>query len=130
MARGVRMFTGMAVRRAVAAQGDPTLLTRAQVHPVIADFHTFSAFANFRLFHGCDRAEMRAGSVRHYKISSSVCSSRERCDYPSGDKHCNSERLYFNIPLSRAGRASSIDQSVTFEKLESKMMTKLLAATS
>jgi hypothetical protein len=90
MTRPVRVFTCMAIGRAVAAQGDPAFLTRPQMHPVIADFHAFSALANFRLFDGCDRVEMRAGLVRHYKIPSSAWSSRERRDYPSDDEYCNS----------------------------------------
>lgn len=64
----MRMLTGVAIRRAIAAKCDAAFLTGAQMHPLRADLHTLGAFANFWLFDGCNRVEMRAAPVRHHLI--------------------------------------------------------------
>src|SRR5215468_10098199 len=46
----VRVFAGMSIGRAIAAQRHPARLTCAQVHPGRADLHTFLTFAALRLF--------------------------------------------------------------------------------
>jgi len=65
MARGVCVFAGVPVRRAIAAERDAASLTGPQMNPASADFHALGALANFRLFNRFDRVEMRATSVRH-----------------------------------------------------------------
>ena len=49
MLRGVRMFAGVPVRRAVAAERDATCLARPQMNPEAADLYAFRAFAALRL---------------------------------------------------------------------------------
>jgi hypothetical protein len=50
MARGVRVFAGVLVRRAVAAERNAAFLAGAQMNPVVADLDALRAFAAFRLF--------------------------------------------------------------------------------
>jgi hypothetical protein len=50
MAGGVRVFAGVLVRRAVAAERNAAFLAGAQMYPVVADLHALRAFAAFRLF--------------------------------------------------------------------------------
>jgi hypothetical protein len=50
MFAGVRMFAGVPIRRAVAAERDATCLARAQMNPVGADLYAFGAFAALWLF--------------------------------------------------------------------------------
>ena len=40
----MRMFAGMAIRRAIATKRQATLLTRAQMNPLRADLYALSAF--------------------------------------------------------------------------------------
>lgn len=61
----MRVFGGVVIWRAIAAERHTARLTGTQMDPVIADFHAFSALANFRLFDGCDRIKMRTAAVRH-----------------------------------------------------------------
>src|SRR5437773_12444611 len=49
MFRGVRMFAGMPIWRAVATERDATRLARAQMHPVTANLHALFAFGALRL---------------------------------------------------------------------------------
>jgi hypothetical protein len=49
MSTGVRMFAGMTIRRAVAAQCHAAGLTRAKMNPVIAELDAFFAFTALRL---------------------------------------------------------------------------------
>jgi hypothetical protein len=49
MPAGVRVFAGMPVRRAVAAERDATRLARAQMDPGRTDLHAFFAFTALRL---------------------------------------------------------------------------------
>jgi hypothetical protein len=44
MMLGAGVFTGVAVRRRIAAEGDAARLTRPEMHPAIADFHALFAF--------------------------------------------------------------------------------------
>jgi hypothetical protein len=46
----VRVFSGVTIWRAVAAQGDATSLARAQMDPGCANLHAFFAFAALGLF--------------------------------------------------------------------------------
>jgi len=69
MAAGTRVFAGVPIRGAIAAERDAALLARAQMYPGGADLHTFLTFAALRLFDRSDRLDMRAGWVRHYKSS-------------------------------------------------------------
>jgi hypothetical protein len=62
---GARVFAGVPIRRAVAAQGDTALLTGPEMDPLRADFHALGAFANLRQFDGPDRVEMSAASIGH-----------------------------------------------------------------
>src|SRR5205814_8944484 len=55
-----RMLGGVAVRRVVTTQGGAALLAGPQVNPPGADFHALLALAAFRVFHGANRADMRA----------------------------------------------------------------------
>src|SRR5260370_30930464 len=66
MSGSARVFAGVPVRRAITTKCDAALLTRAQMYPLRADLHAFSAFAVLRLLNGRDRVEMRTASVRHY----------------------------------------------------------------
>jgi hypothetical protein len=65
MLTGVRVFAGVLIRRAVAAQRDSTCLARPQMHPVAADLNAFFAFAAMRLFHRFNRIQMSAASRTH-----------------------------------------------------------------
>ena len=51
MAAGVRMFTGMPVRRAIAAERHAARLARAQMDPVRTGLYALFAFAALRLFY-------------------------------------------------------------------------------
>lgn len=75
---GVRVFARVPVRRAVTAECHAALLTRAQMHPLRADLHAFSAFAVFRLLNRRDRVEMRTTSVRHHLILAVLDERRRR----------------------------------------------------
>ena len=72
MSGGLGVFAGVLIRRAVAAQCDPTSLTRAQMNPVIPDLDALFAFAALRLFNGSDRVEMRTASGGHDSFTDSV----------------------------------------------------------
>ena len=49
MSTGVRVFAGVTIRRAVAAQCHAAGLTRAKMNPVIAEFDALFAFTALRL---------------------------------------------------------------------------------
>ena len=65
MSTSVRMFAGVLIRRAVAAQRDSTRLAGAQMNPVTTDFHALFAFPAFRLFDGFDCIQMRTAAGIH-----------------------------------------------------------------
>jgi hypothetical protein len=50
MSRGVRVFAGVPIRRAVAAKRDSTSLAGPQMNPICADLYAFFAFTTLRLF--------------------------------------------------------------------------------
>ena len=52
---GMRVFAGVLIRRAVAAQRDSTRLARPQMNPVAADLYAFFAFATMRLLDRLNR---------------------------------------------------------------------------
>jgi len=61
----MRVFAGMPVWRAVAAERNATSLTGSQMNPDRADLHAFGAFAALRLLDCLNRIEMRTASVGH-----------------------------------------------------------------
>ena len=67
MSASVRVFAGMLVWRAVAAERDSARLARPQMNPVGTDLHAFFAFAALRLLDRLDRnrIQMRTASVGH-----------------------------------------------------------------
>jgi hypothetical protein len=65
MSRGVRVFAGVPIRRAVAAKRDSTSLAGPQMHPLRADLYAFFAFTALRRFDRLDRVKMRATSIGH-----------------------------------------------------------------
>ena len=64
MPGGMRVFAGVTVRRAVAAECYAALLAGAQMNPVCADFNALFAFLTLRMFYRPNRLEMRAGCHR------------------------------------------------------------------
>jgi hypothetical protein len=64
MSTGARVFTGMLIRRAVAAQRDSTRLARPEMHPIGTNLYAFFAFATMRLLDRLnrDRIQMRTSS--------------------------------------------------------------------
>lgn len=46
----VRVFSGVTIWRAIAAERDAALLARAQMYPACPDLHAFFAFAALGLF--------------------------------------------------------------------------------
>jgi hypothetical protein len=65
MTTRVCVFTGVLIRRAVAAKRRSTCLTRPQMHPVVTDLHALFAFPALRLFDGFDRIQMGTASGGH-----------------------------------------------------------------
>ena len=70
MSAGVRVFAGVLIRRAVAAQRDSTRLACPQMHPVGTDLHAFLAFATMRLLDrlNLNRIQMRTASRTHDRL--------------------------------------------------------------
>ena len=70
MSTGLRMFAGVLIRRAVAAQRDSTCLARPQMNPVTADLYAFFAFATMRLLDrlNLNRIQMRTASGTHDRL--------------------------------------------------------------
>ena len=68
MSGTARVFAGVTVGRAVAAQSDTALLTGAQMDPLRSDFYTLGAFADLRLLDRIDRIEMRAAAIGHLRL--------------------------------------------------------------
>src|SRR6478736_8302125 len=64
---GVRVFAGVLIWRAVAAQRDSTRLARPEMHPIGTDLHAFFAFAPMRLLDRLNRnrIQMRTASRTH-----------------------------------------------------------------
>ncbi len=70
MSTGMRVFAGVLIRRAVAAQRYAARLARPQMHPIGTDLHAFFAFATMRLldrFNG-DRIQMRTPLSIHDRL--------------------------------------------------------------
>ena len=67
MTTGGRVFAGVLIRRAIAAQRDSTRLARPEMHPIGTDLYAFFAFATLRLFNRLsrDRIEMRTTADIH-----------------------------------------------------------------
>ena len=63
MSTGVRVFAGVLIRRAVAAQRDSTRLARPQMHPVGTDLHAFFAFATMRLLDRLNLDQFQMGTA-------------------------------------------------------------------
>ena len=58
MPAGIRMFAGVPIWGAVAAERDAALLARAKMDPMVADFHALFAFPTLRMFYRPNRFEM------------------------------------------------------------------------
>jgi hypothetical protein len=58
MPAGIRMFAGVPIWGAVAAERDAALLARAKMDPMVADFHALFAFLTLRMFYRPNRFEM------------------------------------------------------------------------
>jgi hypothetical protein len=71
MLTGVRVFAGVLIRRAVAAQRDSTRLARPQVNPIAANLHAFFAFAPMRLLDRLNRnrIQVRTASGTHDRLA-------------------------------------------------------------
>ena len=67
----VRMFGGVPIRRAIAAERYAACLTRAQMYPGRTDLHAFFAFATMRLLDGFNRnrIQMRTASGAHDRLA-------------------------------------------------------------
>ena len=65
MSAGVRVFGGVFVRRAIAAQRYAACLACPQMHPVATDLYALFAFGAFRLFNRVDRIKMRTAAGAH-----------------------------------------------------------------
>ena len=70
MSTGERVFAGVLIRRAVAAQRNATRLARPKMHPIRTDFYAFFAFATMRLLERLnrDRIQMRTPSGTHDRL--------------------------------------------------------------
>ena len=70
MSSGARVFAGVLIWRAVAAQRDSTRLACPQMNPVAADLYAFFAFATMRLLDRLnrDRIQMRTASRTHDRL--------------------------------------------------------------
>jgi hypothetical protein len=70
MSTGMRVFAGVLIRRAVAAQGDPTRLARTEMDPICTDLHAFFAFPSLRLFDrpARNRIQMRTTLGIHNRL--------------------------------------------------------------
>jgi hypothetical protein len=90
MSAGIGVFRGVAVRRAVAAEGCPTCLACPQMHPVVARLHALFTFTAVRLFDGPDCVEMRTASGGHDSRTGLVCgrvTARCQAHVDSSDGH-------------------------------------------
>jgi hypothetical protein len=65
MSAGVRMFAGVPVRRAVAAECHAARLACSQVNPEAADLHALFAFPTLRLLDGFNRIQVSTAPVGH-----------------------------------------------------------------
>jgi hypothetical protein len=67
---GIRVFAGVLIRRAVAAQRDSTRLARPQMNPIAADLYAFFAFPTMRLLDRLNRnrIKMRTASGTHDRL--------------------------------------------------------------
>ena len=68
MSTGARVFAGVLIRRAIAAQRDSTRLARPEMHPIGTDLHAFFAFASLRLLNRFNRIQMRTASGVHDRL--------------------------------------------------------------
>jgi hypothetical protein len=70
MSTCVRVFAGVPIWRAVAAQRDSTRLARPEVHPVGPNLHAFFAFAALRFLDRLNRnrIQMRTTSGIHDRL--------------------------------------------------------------
>ena len=70
MSTSVRMFAGVLIRRAVAAQRNSTRLARPEMHPIGTDLYAFFALATMRLLDRLNRnrIQMRTPSGTHDRL--------------------------------------------------------------
>ena len=67
----MRVFAGVLIRGAVAAQRDSTRLARPEMHPIGTDLHAFFAFAPVRLLDrlNLNRIQMSTTSGIHDRLT-------------------------------------------------------------
>ena len=70
MSTGMRVFAGVLIWRAVAAQSDSARLARPEMHPIGTDLYAFFAFATMRLLDrfNRNRIQMRTASRTHGRL--------------------------------------------------------------
>ena len=64
----MRVFGHVPIRRTVTTECYTACLAGSQMHPRSADFDALRAFADFRLFHGSYRIEMRTTAIAHVDL--------------------------------------------------------------
>jgi hypothetical protein len=69
MSAGVRVFAGVLIRRAIAAQRYAACLACPQMHPIATDLYALFAFVAFRLLNRVDRIKMRTAASSHRRVS-------------------------------------------------------------
>jgi len=71
MSTRVRVFAGVLIRGAVAAQRDSTRLARSEMHPIGTNLHAFFAFAPVRLLDrlNLNRIQMSTTSGIHDRLT-------------------------------------------------------------
>jgi hypothetical protein len=70
MPGAVRVFAGVLIWRAIAAERNSTRLTRPQVDPLRPDLYTLIALAAFCAFDAGNRFEVRTRGIIHDRIIS------------------------------------------------------------
>jgi hypothetical protein len=68
MASGVRVFAGVAIRRAIATERDAAFLAGPQMDPARTDLHAFLALEHIGQFDRPDGIEMCATSIGHHQL--------------------------------------------------------------
>jgi hypothetical protein len=88
MSAGVRMFAGVPVRRAVAAECHAARLACSQVNPEAADLHALFAFPTLRLLDGFNRIQVSTAPVGHDALfACPLFADALRRDVDAGDGH-------------------------------------------
>ena len=86
MARRVRVFRGVSIRRTIATPRPATLLARPQVHPRRTNLHALFADAFLGMFEFGDGVDMNAGFWCHARPpGSSITVARKYRTFVTGD---------------------------------------------